>query len=70
LIEKLKSIQAEKKAIIARCIESNLNSLKKTYIESIIAGSNWYLDDFNWNVNVINSLVSRFSHLVLGLLNK
>jgi len=60
LIEKLKSIKAEKKAIMARCIENNLNSLKKTYIEGIIAGSNWYLDDFNWNVNVNNFFLGQF----------
>lgn len=68
LIEKLKSIQADKKEIMTRHIDSNLNSLKKVYLENVIAGSNYYLDDFNWNVNV-RSYKSFFFYIIkIGLL--
>ena len=52
LLEKIKGLKTEKKAIFGANIDKYEQNLKKTYIQKLIAGSGWYLDDFNWNINV------------------
>ena len=73
LLDKMKSFNSDKKEIFYNHLDKNLSFIQKNYVEKLIVGGNYYLNDFNWNLNVIisakSNLLSYFNRFVYQLLD-
>ena len=63
--EKL-TLEAEKSKVLKRKIFENVDIIKRRIIEKYIVMSEYYLVDFNWNVNVKNPKKFKFLKKLLG----
>jgi len=52
LLDKIKGINPDKKEVVYNQFTKNLEFIQRKYVEKLIAGSNYYLDDFNWNLDI------------------